>query len=147
MGAVADAFAPPPGAPRSPGPRCFDPGAFAPLARLPPGLVLASPDFGPYVLAFTHHGVVTAPYHRLWREILAAHQAFNASPVRAQARVRGLGARYVIDCPPYPMFLDQGSFGARLRASPAPSWLTRLSPPGATLAVYEVTNAGRPSVR
>jgi hypothetical protein len=141
IGAGLNAIGPPHRNPTSPGPRCFDPRGFTALARLPLGVVLGSPDMGPYVLALTSHSVVTAPYHRLSESILAAHQAFNAPPALAEARVRALRADYVIDCPPYPMFLDGGSLGHELRKGRPPAWLTRLSAPGATLVIYGVKPA------
>ncbi len=135
---VADTVGKPVKAPPSPGPRCFSPSAYATLATLPKGVVLSAPDSGPYVLAFTHHSVVVAPYHRLSLKILAAHQAFNAPPSLAEPRVRALGADYVVDCATYPVFLDAGSFGLRLRKGPAPAWLQTLSKPGAALTIYRV---------
>ncbi len=55
---------------------------YAPLARLPAGLVAADIDFGPFLLALTPHSVLAAPYHRLSKGIIMAHQAFVASPGR-----------------------------------------------------------------
>jgi len=102
---------------------------------------------GPYILALTRHRVLAAPYHRLWQGILASHQAFNAPPTAAEARVRALGADYVVDCPPYPMFLDAGSFGERLRKAPPPPWLKIVSAPKAALTIYQVRKPGAVSGR
>jgi hypothetical protein len=135
---MVDATSPRQKAPAPPGPRCFAGSAYIPLTRLPVGVVLASPDLGPYILAFTRDRVLVAPYHRLAGAILAAHEAFNAPPARAEARVRALGADYVVDCPPYPMFLDKGSFGARLRQAQPPPWLRTVSATGAALSIYAV---------
>ena len=142
-GSVADRVAPRSRPPAAAGPRCFSPSAFATLGKLPPGLVLAGPDMGPYVLALTRHTVVAAPYHRISKAILADHEAFNAPPNLAEARVRALGADYVVDCAPYPMFLDPGSFGVRLHHAPPPAWLETLSEPGAVLAIYKVRPPAR----
>ncbi len=135
---VADTVGKPVKAPPSPGPRCFSQSAYSTLAKLPKGVVLSAPDIGPYTLAFTHHSVVVAPYHRLSLKILAAHDAFNAPPPLAEPRVRALGADYVLDCATYPMFLDPGSFGLRLRKGPTPAWLQTLSKPGEVLTIYKV---------
>jgi hypothetical protein len=103
---------------------------------------MATQDFGSYILQATPHSVLIAPYHRLSKQILAVHEAFNAPPNQAEARVRALGADYVLDCPTYPMFIDAGSFGARLRQGPPPAWLIPLSPPRAVLKIYRVRPAG-----
>jgi hypothetical protein len=124
--------------PPFPGLHCFAEPAFAPLAKLPPGVVMATQDFGSYILQSTHHSVLIAPYHRLSGQILAVHDALNAPPNLAEARVRALGADYLVDCPTYPLFIDPGSFGERLRKGPAPAWLIPLSAPRATLRIYKV---------
>jgi hypothetical protein len=72
------------------------------------------------------------------REILALHQAWDAPPAVAEARVRALGAAYVVDCPPYPMAVGPSGFGPALRKGPSPPWLRLLSSPGAVLTIYRV---------
>ncbi len=121
--------------------KCFDPRLYRALAALPPGVVLSEQDLGPFILAFTRHSALVAPYHRMSDEILKVHQAWNAPPARAETAVRGLGATYVIDCPPYPMAAAAGTFGARLRAGETPPWLLPLSPPGAPLRIFRVRPA------
>ena len=103
-----------------------------------PGVVLSETDLGSFILAYTHHSAIAAPYHRMTWGILAGHQALNAPPNLAEARVRRLGASYVVDCPPYSMMVDETSFGARLRKGETPSWLEPLSAPRATLKIYRV---------
>ena len=75
---------------------CLKTENYAPLARLPAGLVAADIDFGPFLLALTPHSVLAAPYHRLSKGIIAAHTAFVAPPDvdRALGALRGhpLGA-------------------------------------------------------
>jgi hypothetical protein len=122
----------------SAGPHCFGPRGYGPLAALPPGVALAELDLGPFILVQTHHATVAAPYHRMWPVILAHHQAWNAPPSMAEARVRALGATYVVDCPPYPMVVDPGSFGDLLRKGRVPPWLEPLSRPGAVLSIYRL---------
>ena len=117
---------------------CFRWRAYGPLARLPKGLVLADEDFGPFILAFTHHSAVSAPYHRMSAAILAGHLALDAPAGQAQARVRALGANYIIDCRPYPMVLTPGGLTRRLRAGQTPAWLESLSPSDATLRIWRV---------
>jgi hypothetical protein len=130
--------APPTHAPASPGPRCFAASAYRALAALPKGVVFSETDLGPFILRYTPHSAVSAPYHRMSDAILAVHQAFSAPPAEAEARVRALGADYVVDCPPYTMSVSVQGFGTDLRSKPPPPWLTRLSPPGAVLQIYRL---------
>jgi hypothetical protein len=132
------ALAPPHRNPPRYGPRCFNAPAYRELAALPPGMVMAELDLGPFILDYTRQSVVAAPYHRMSAQILALHQAWDAPPALAEARVRALGAAYVVDCPPYPMAVGRGGFGPALRKEPAPSWLRLVSRPGAVLTIYEV---------
>ena len=137
-GAAANVVAPDRDPPPPKLEKCSRPSAYRALAALPPGVVLSETDLGSFILAYTRHSAVAAPYHRMTWGILAGHQALNAPPALAEARVRRLGATLVVDCPPYPMVVDDGSFGARLRNGETPSWLEPLSAPGATLTVFRV---------
>jgi hypothetical protein len=118
---------------------CGEARAFTQLRGLPPGLALSETDLGPFILAFTPHSIMAAPYQRMSVGILAAHDALAAPPAAAEAKVRGLGAAYVVDCLGYTYKVEPDGLIAALRASPAPpAWLERLSPPGATLQIYRV---------
>jgi hypothetical protein len=119
--------------------RCFAPAAFVQLAALPPGRVLAPADIGPFILLFTPHAAMTAPYHRMGRAMLAAHEALDGPPGLDEARVRALGARYIVDCRGLVLLGDRPGLAARLRAGEVPSWLGQVSPPGAALQIYRVT--------
>jgi hypothetical protein len=121
------------------GPRCFGQKAYGPLAALPPGLVLAPQDLGPFIVAFTHHSVIAAPYHRMAAQILAVHRFWNAAdPATADAALRAVHPDYVVDCPPYPLTAGPKSFSAALRHGVTPPWLRRISPPNFRLQVYRV---------
>jgi len=117
---------------------CFAPRAFQQLASLPAGRVLADIDLGSFILLFTPHSALSAPYHREWAMILKAHDAFEGPPGVAEGRVRALGANYVVDCAGLPLMGGASGLAARLRAGEIPDWLRQLSPPGATLRIYEV---------
>ncbi len=126
---------------------CLTSEAMAPLAALPSGLVLAPIDLGAHLLAQTPQAVVTAPYHRNNRGNRAAIDAFRASPDEAQARVRTLGARYVVSCSTAKELRTiaaraPGSLAARLMEDAPPEWLRRVSPPGAALAIYAPRSNG-----
>ena len=77
---------------------CTSKTAIAPLAILGTGLAASDIDMGPYIVAYTKLDVLTAPYHRLGRTILATHDLMNASASEAKLRMRQLGARYIIIC-------------------------------------------------
>ncbi len=77
---------------------CLSPQALAPLASLPPGLVLAPIDSGSHILAHTPHAVIGAPYHRNSIGNRIVLDALLASPQDAEANVRASGARYVMLC-------------------------------------------------
>jgi len=119
---------------------CLDTASFAHLARLPKGVVLGDIDLGPAVLANTPHDIVTAPYHRMSPKILAAYDAMHAPPAEAEARVRRLGASYVVHCE---KLLDRPASGlvAQLQAGRGAAWLTKLTAPGEMLQIWRVNGA------
>jgi hypothetical protein len=127
--------------PVRPADRCYDTQRYAPLARLPAGIVLAEPDLGSFVLANTPHAALSAPYHRMAWGILSAHDALAAPAARAEEQVRALRATYIVDCPVHPLMLPPGSVGADIRAGRPPAWLQPLSTPGQPLRIYRVTAA------
>jgi hypothetical protein len=118
--------------------QCSQTGAFAQLAGLPRGVVLADPDLGPYILRATPQSVVAAPYHRMSRSVMAAIGAFDDPPDKAEGVVRSLRATYVVDCPALPFGSKPGALGALLRQDRPPTWLERVSPAGARLEIYRV---------
>jgi len=116
---------------------CSSNAAMAPLQQLAPGLAIADVNLGPYLVARTRLDVLSAPYHRLGRQILAAHEIFSAPAQEAQALLRAVGAHYVITCPE----LDStrpaagrpgGSLQALLQAGTPPPFLTPVALDGST---------------
>jgi len=77
---------------------CSETATVSALASLPPGLVLADLDLGPYIAALTPHRVVMAPYHRLDRSIVQGHKLLAGPPEAAEAGLRKLGVSYVVAC-------------------------------------------------
>jgi hypothetical protein len=124
---------------KAPADHCFDTASYARLAGLPAGVVLAEPDLGPFVLANTPDAVMSAPYHRMNFGILATHDALAAAAAAAEERVRALRARYILDCPVHRLRLPAGSLGDDLRHGRLGAWLSRLSPPGEPVQIYQVT--------
>jgi hypothetical protein len=123
---------------------CFAPRSYAELAALPPGPVLSEIDLGSFLLLFTPHSALSAPYHRMWPAIMKAHDAFEGPPGLAEARVRSLGAAYLVDCPGLPLMSQAPGLAARLRAGRIPDWLHEVSTPSATLRIYRV--AAQPGI-
>jgi hypothetical protein len=100
--------------------------AYAPLARLPAGLVATDINYGPYVLALTPHAVVAAPYHRVVGGMLAA-QAILAGPLDAARRaVAADRVTYLAICghrTSTGAVPAVGTLWAELDAGRVPSWL------------------------
>jgi len=108
--------------------QCGAAAAYAPLAGLTPGLVLAPIDTGAYLLALTPHTVLTAPYHRANHGNRLAMDILLASPDEAHSLLNAASVAYVVDCP------GQGDWNrlaarapeglaARLAKGEAPDWL------------------------
>jgi hypothetical protein len=123
---------------------CFDTRAYAPLETLPPGVVLADIDLGPFVLAHSANSVLSAPYHRMSWGIWAAHVALAAPPGAAERAARALKVRYVVDCPGSGSSQGPTSLEDNLRRGRVPPWLEPLSKPGDTLQIYQVKPAVSP---
>jgi hypothetical protein len=107
---------------------CLKTENYAPLARLPAGLIAADIDFGPFLLALTPHAVLAAPYHRLSTGILAAHEVFTAPPDVARRILARSRVTYVLTCGPRPPSGLAGaalaaSLWGRLQAGDMPGWL------------------------
>src|SRR5262249_32727374 len=130
------------GAERSAHDVCLDNASYAPLARLPAGLVAADLDYGPFLLALTPHRILAAPYHRLSAGIRATHEIFAAPPDAARGLLARFGVAYVALCgtrSPGDLAKDalDASFCGRLQARDIPSWLEPVATDG-PFAVYRV---------
>jgi hypothetical protein len=107
---------------------CFASSAFAALDRLPPGSILAPIDTGAHILAFTHHTVFGAPYHRNNHGNRLSVDFFLADPQEAKGILRRSGARYLAFCPAAEelgIYASRAPAGmtALLRAGKVPDWL------------------------
>ena len=112
---------------------CLAPAAITSLRNLPPGLVAAPIDAGSYILAFTRHEVLAAPYHRDNHGNLVMLDAFMAEPHRAAALLRDNGVAYVALCPGLGETADLAArapdgLAAALRAGQVPDFLTSVLP-------------------
>ena len=134
----------------SEGAQCMTTQAFSALAPLPKGFVVGPIDFGPFIVALTHHDVLAAPYHRIDQAILKNQAILGAEPAAARLLLKSVHADYVVLClpkqsatipaaatstPPIPLSLE-----ARLKAGQAISYLTpvAIDSPIAELKVWRV---------
>ena len=123
---------------------CRMPEAFAALAALPPQRVMSPIDLGSHLLAFTPHEVVAAPYHRNEAGVRDALNFFNRPIEEGRAILDGRGVSLVVICPALPELAARedsaaDSFVSLYRSGSLPNWLVEMSPEGALLRVYGVT--------
>jgi hypothetical protein len=114
---------------------------YAPLARLPRGLVLAFIDAGPFLLMETPHTILAAPYHRNLKGNAATFDVFLGTPGEAAARVRELGVDYVAFCAGAPERYNYAAaapdgLAATLGRGDVPAWLEPIALDGTDLAIY-----------
>jgi hypothetical protein len=114
---------------------------YAPLARLPRGLVLAFIDAGPFLLMETPHAVLAAPYHRDLKGNAAMFDFFLGTPSEAAARSTALGVDYIAFCPGAPERYTYAAsapdgLAAALGRGEVPDSLERITLDGTDLAVF-----------
>jgi hypothetical protein len=122
---------------------CLKTENYAPLARLPAGLIAADLDFGPFLLALTPHRILAAPYHRLSAGILTGHAVFASPPDDARAVIARLGVTYVVMCgarPPNDLSDAQrdASLWGQLNGGRVPAWLIPNTQTTGPFHVYRV---------
>jgi hypothetical protein len=116
---------------------------YAPIARLPVGLVVVNAlEWAPYLLAWTPQPVLAAPYHRMSAGIISSHQALAFPPREAHGVITRVGVRYVAICGAHaPEGMSAASLWGSLQTGAIPDWLERLpeSREGA-FVIYRVKN-------
>ena len=123
--------------------KCSDHASFGRLRHLPPGLALADPDLGPFILVETPHAVLAGPYHRLVPGLTETFRLFSEPLERAKSDMAARNIAYVVSCPDeankadHAMIGPRGLLGALDRRAP-PVWLRPLSRPEERLQVYAV---------
>lgn len=122
---------------------CSAPSAFSALAGLAPARIVAPIDLGPHILAFTHHGVVGAPYQRNGQGIGDTFRIFGGPQDTAQMLMKARGISLVVTCDALLGSLvgtqpEPGSLADLMLAGKLPDWLTEISPPGSLLHIYAV---------
>lgn len=121
---------------------CFETKTYRPLAHLPPGLVAADVDFGPFILAHTPHSVLGAPYHRMSYGILTSHRIFASPPETAKEILHAARADYVMTCGSrgprtQPAGEAEQNFWIQLKEGRIPDWLEPI-PETAPLRVFRL---------
>jgi hypothetical protein len=125
---------------------CVNRDNAAALARLPVGLIVTNEvEWGPYLVAFTPHAVLAAPYHiRLAASILTANAAFALPPAQARQVIVEAGVDYMVTCGthgPVGITDDQtaASLWGRLQDGEVPDWLAPVAGlDGHPFSVYRV---------
>ena len=100
---------------------------------------MAAPvDFGPFVLAFTHHDVLAAPYHRLTFGILDTFEILT-NPSASQAALGRNGIDYVMLCDTGSSRDSVGPLVDALRKGEPPAYLEQVAETkGKPLLVFRV---------
>ena len=99
------------------------------LASLRPGLMAINDlEWAPYMLAWTPHSVLAAPYHRLSPSIVLSHRIFATPPDKARALAVKAGVAYIVMCGQRGTAglseqERQASLWTRLQSGRAPGWL------------------------
>lgn len=71
---------------------------YAAIAALPPAHILAPVDLGSHLLAFTHHSVYGAPYHRNVEGMSFVLHTLYAEPVKAYYNLLEKRPQYILLC-------------------------------------------------
>ena len=122
---------------------CVAPAAYADLLGMPSTRIMTPVDLGAYVLLYTEHAVVSAPYHRNNRGLLDTFAFFNQPLEQGRAILDERGITLVVTCFALPEMegipeANEDSF-VRLAARDAlPDWLEEISDPEAPLTIYRV---------
>jgi hypothetical protein len=118
---------------------------YAPLARLPVGLLIADKlEWGSYLLAWTPHSVLAGSYHRMSASILTSYRVFALPPEEARRVLAGTSADYLVTCGEQgPLGLSEAetdlSLWGHLHSGDVPDWLAPVADlQGQPFAVYRV---------
>jgi hypothetical protein len=117
---------------------------MASLDRLPATTILAPLELGPAILAGSHHGAVSGPYHRNPQALEDVLRFFTAVPDEARAIAARRHAALILFCPAGGEMTSMAKvapngLAARLEQGSPPQWLTPIKLPAAAgLTVYRI---------
>ena len=109
--------------------RCPSIAALRPIARQPEGTIFTFVDFGPRIIAMTHHSAIAGPYHRNDDAIANSMLAFRGDAAQAhRIMVDDYHADYVLICPDQSsatIFMSEApkGFYVQLARGDVPGWL------------------------
>jgi hypothetical protein len=124
---------------------CYQQPTLSALNTLPPAKIAAFVDQGPVIMAYTHHAVISGPYHRDAVGILDTNTVFAGSQAEARRIIDRRGIDYVEFCSlsaDYGLYLKENNKGllADLTQGRVPSWLKPVpaGDPMHVLSLYRV---------
>jgi hypothetical protein len=105
-----------------------------PIALQPRGRVFTFVDYGPRLIAVTHHDAVTGPYHRNGEQIADVMKAFRGDADQARAIIAKYRSDYLLICPDSStttIFMAHApkGFYAQLALGQVPAWLQPVALP------------------
>jgi hypothetical protein len=116
---------------------CLSLWAMSNLNSQPPGLVITYVDYGPRLIALTHHDAVAAPYHRNSEQIVDVLNFWRGSEQQAHAIAAKYHANYVLTCPNSMaasvfQLEEPDGFSQQLQRQQVPTWLAPLPLPASS---------------
>lgn len=134
-------------APAGDAPSCLGAEAFAPIARLPPGRVVAPINEGSHLLVATPHSVFAGPYHRDNDGNRYVLDVFGAAPDEARRLLASRDVAYLMICPgsrEAARLADRSpdALAARLARGAVPAFLRPLALPHTPWKVFAVEAGG-----
>jgi len=104
------------------------------VALQPRGVVFTFVDFGPRLIAVTHHDSIAGPYHRNGQQIADVMNAFRGSEAQAHALIAKYHSAYLLTCPnssTTTIFMSETpkGFYAQLQRGEVPRWLSPVALP------------------
>ncbi|MEO7503810.1 MAG: AcrB/AcrD/AcrF family protein [Sphingomicrobium sp.] len=109
--------------------RCPTLAALRPIAHQPKGTIFTFVDFGPRIIAMTHHSAIAGPYHRNYPAIVDSMLAFRGDAAQAHVIVSDkYHADYLMICPDQSsatIFMSEApkGFYVQLARGEVPGWL------------------------
>jgi hypothetical protein len=121
---------------------CLAPQAYADLAGLPPERIMTPFELGAFMLLYTPHAVVSAPYHRNNQGLLDTYHFLNGPIDEARVILQKRGINLVVTCDAMPEMAGlpdaaPDSFIRLAQQGALPDWLDNVSTSG-PLNVYQV---------
>jgi len=124
--------------------RCPTLAALRPIAALPPATIFTFVDFGPRLIATTHHSAIAGPYHRNGDAILDVQHAFRGDAETAHRVMLKHHASLLLLCPGMSestIYAAQAKNGfyVQLMQGEVPAWLEPMPlPPNSPFKLWRI---------